>query len=76
MLLYYTAFSQISYFPTELVKTASEFQAKVDMMKARGVEEIEYGRAERMHKSNGEILKATRPAGGHKCNLSHTLKFL
>lgn len=56
----------MSCFITELVKTASEFQAKVDMMNARRREEIECGKAERMHISNGEILKETRPIGEHK----------
>lgn len=56
----------MSCFITELVKTASEFQAKVDMMNDRRREEIECGKAERMHISNGEILKETRPIGEHK----------
>lgn len=55
----YSKYNVFSYFPAELVKTTAEFQGKVDKMKARRMEEIECGRAERMNLSNGEILKPT-----------------
>lgn len=58
----------------ELVKTTAEFQGKVDKMKARRMEEIECGRAERMNISNGEILKATPPIGLHNHSLANTLE--
>ncbi|XP_027121918.2 protein MIS12 homolog [Coffea eugenioides] len=47
----------------ELIKYSSEFHAKVDKLRSSRFEDIEHGRAERIHMLNGDISKANRRFG-------------
>ncbi|KAL3512324.1 hypothetical protein ACH5RR_025041 [Cinchona calisaya] len=47
----------------ELIKTASEFRAKVEKLKTSRIEETEHGRAERMCLLNGDIMRANQGSG-------------
>lgn len=69
------SFTSMVSLPAELIKSASEFRAKVEKLKTSRVEEIEHGKSESMCLQNGDIVKANQGFGEHWCSLTKLVSF-